>query len=83
LRRCWRRKLNHEEAYEVSETTSKTKMHGNGKIMQKTKLTILITKPKTSNSFDYGEMLFVKDGVVSRWNSKKGKVEIVGKEVES
>jgi hypothetical protein len=56
-------------------------MHGNGKIMQKTKLTILITKPKTSNPFDYGEMLFVKDGVVSRWNRKKGKVEIVGKEV--
>jgi len=50
---------------------------------QKTKLKIIVTKPKTSEPFDFGEMLFVKDGVVSRWNSKKGKVEIVGKEVES
>jgi hypothetical protein len=75
-----RRKLNHEEAYEVFGATEKAKMHGNGKIMQKTKLKIIITKPKTSEPFDLGEMLFVKDGVVSRWNGKKGKVEILGKE---
>ena len=48
--------------------------------MQKTKLKIIITKPKTSEPFDLGEILFVKDGVVSRWNGKKGKVEILGKE---
>jgi hypothetical protein len=59
-------------------------MHGDTKMTeQKAKLKIIITKPKTSEPFDLGEMLFVKDGVVSRWNRKKGKVEILGKEVES
>ena len=48
---------------------------------KKTKLKIIITKPKTSRPLDLGEILFVKDGVVSRWNWKKGKVEILGEEV--
>ena len=42
---------------------------------------IIITQPKTENSFDLGEMLFVdENGDVTKWNEKTRKVENVGKE---